>query len=121
MKNLIAIFFILCFTSCYDKYSKADYYSTTELKKGLYVESFTVFGSGASGTDIISDYLTDSLNFRIYVGFYDQGPEYYYYRINGDSILIQKYKSSLQLKQKIIIYKKLYLLSELKQSNSYKE
>lgn len=122
MKILIAIFFLLFFTSCYDKYSKKYYHSTTLLKNGLFVESFTVYGSGASGTDMITDYLTDSLTFRMYAGTYDQGPEYYYYQINGDSILIQKYKSSSESKskQKELIDKQLYFLSKLKQSNSYK-
>lgn len=121
MKILVTIFILLFFSSCYDKYSKKYYHSTTPLKNGLFVESFTVFGSGASGSDMITDYLTDSMSFRIYAGTYDQGPEYYYYQINGDSILIQKFKSSVGSIQKKLLDKQLYFLSKLKYTNSYRK
>lgn len=122
MKYLASIFFFLSLSSCYDKYSKKDYYSTTPLKNGLYVETFTVFGSGASGTDMMSDYLTDSLSFRIYAGTYDQGSEYYYYNMNGDSIIILKYKSDpSETGNRKLIDKQVYFSSKLKRGSSYEK
>ncbi|MBS1524152.1 MAG: hypothetical protein JST19_00800 [Bacteroidetes bacterium] len=38
----------------------------------LYLEYYTVFGQGAWGADLNSEYLTDSLNFRKYLGTYDE-------------------------------------------------
>ena len=42
----------------------------------LYVEHYNVFDQGAFGTGLNSAYLTDSLNFRIFLGVYDDGDEH---------------------------------------------
>jgi len=64
--------------SCQDYYSRKSHKRTTELQKELFVETFTIFGSGAYGTDVVTQYLTDSIEFRKYIGTFDEGNEFYY-------------------------------------------
>ena len=45
-----------------------------------------MFGSCAFGGDLDSDWLTDSLNFRIYIGTYDDARGGISYRCNNDSV-----------------------------------
>lgn len=104
--------------SCSNKYDRQDHRRTTELAHQLYVETYVVFGSGAFGTDIVSQYLTDSTSFREYVGTFDEGPEYYYYRVSGDTIYIEKYNSSEGKNSKKLLEKKLLLISDLKKTNT---
>jgi amino acid transporter len=56
----------------------------------LYLEAYCVHGSGALGSDLCSSYLTDSLNFRKYVGTYDDGEEIISADYKGDSIRVVK-------------------------------
>ncbi|MCW3465856.1 hypothetical protein [Chitinophaga nivalis] len=81
--------------TCRNDRSKAHYALTVKVcDKPLYVEMFTVFGSGAFGSDIMGQYLTDSSHFRMFVGTFDNGDEYYAYRCKGDSVIITKTKES---------------------------
>ena len=78
MKFNIILFFstFLLFGCGYNKRSKKYHTFTNPICDGsLYIEGYTVFGSGALGGNMMSDYLTDSINFRIYVGTYDDAPE----------------------------------------------
>ena len=85
---LFCILFVL--QSCFfDDRSKESHYSTTTVCDKLYVETFTIFG-GAGGGDRVSAYLTDSTNFRIYVGAYVQGYGFYSYKCHGDTVRIFK-------------------------------
>ncbi len=54
----------------------------------LYVESFIITKGGAYGGDRKSQYLTDSVNFRIFIGVYDNSDGGYSYRCKGDSIYV---------------------------------
>jgi hypothetical protein len=99
---VILLIAILCF-SCYDKYSRESHRRSTEFEKGLFVETYTVFGSGAFGTDMVNQYLTDSSTFGKYIGTYDEGTEFFYYRVSGDSIIVDKYKSGQNNGQKKIL------------------
>ncbi len=83
--------FLLCFIACRGDRSKAKYDSTVALcNKKLFVETFTIFGSGAFGGDRVSEYLTDSVNFRIYIGTFDNAHEGYSFEYFGDSIKVSK-------------------------------
>ncbi|MFX1705666.1 hypothetical protein PV783_16990 [Chitinophaga sp. CC14] len=98
MKSLKLVFLFLVFfclsilIACRNDRSKADYEETVRLKlcKDLYVEMYTVFGSGAFGGDIMGEYLTDSTNFRMFVGTFDNAHETFSYKCEGDSVLIYK-------------------------------
>ncbi len=80
--SLILIVFVLlvnfsCFSftdsaknSEYSKYSKENHTRTFILDKSLYIEQYKVLsgGGGATTCDIYSCYITDSVNFRKYIG-----------------------------------------------------
>ena len=65
---------------CFKKY---DY--TLKVCDNLYVEEFIVNPAG-----VAADYLTDSTNFRLYVGNWDTDHENFSYACRGDSIVIEK-------------------------------
>jgi hypothetical protein len=80
--------------SCNNKSEKGDYKRTIPICNDLYIEVYRTFGSGAFGSDLVDDYLTDSTNFRLRIGSYD---EYYgsiYYHCEKESITIEKREKS---------------------------
>src|ERR1700733_1427192 len=59
---------------------------TYEIRHGLFIETFS---AGLIG-NLSAQYLTDSVNFRIYVGTYDDETESLYYTFKGDSVYVEK-------------------------------
>ena len=111
--------FILSVISCRDNRSKKDHTSTTQIcDKYLFVETFEIYGGNAYDGDIVSQFLTDSTNFRIYVGTFDNAHEGYSYQCSGDSIRISKltYDSS---GNKNILNINSYNIAELKKSKRF--
>jgi hypothetical protein len=85
------VFFPLLQFGCRSDKSKANHSSTIEVcDKTLFVEKYTIAGGGAHGGDRISDYLTDSINFRMYIGTFDNAHENFTYECKGDSVYIEK-------------------------------
>jgi hypothetical protein len=110
------LFVLLSFfwSGCSNDKSKKKLSSTVMIcNKILFVESFTIFGSGAYGGDRVSDYLTDSTGFRMYVGTYDNGDEGYSYKCNDDNIIIYKVIGRKENKNKIADTR-VFSLSELR-------
>lgn len=101
-------------SSCRNDRSKTELASIVRIRNSnLYVQTFTIVGNGAFGGDRISDYLTDSVNFRIYIGTYDNGDEGFSYKCTGDSISISKIIGRRENENKIVNSKS-YKLSELR-------
>ena len=75
------VFASLLFSSCIKKYKR----TSNVCKNTLYVE---VFNINPAGVDAV--YLTDSINFRLYVGEFDNEHENFSCYCNGDSIVIKK-------------------------------
>jgi len=95
------------------KNEKGDYKRTVSICNDLHIEVFRTFSSGAFGSDLVDDYLTDSVNFRLRIGSYD---EYYgsiYYQCEMDSITIEKREKSDTISMHTI-EKKIYDLKKLK-------
>ena len=92
MKTLISIQLLLLF-GCVSSANKKEYKNTTKVCDKLYVEAYTVFGSGAFGGDIIAEYLTDSSNFRILIGTFDNYKEAISYKCTNDSVLIERFNT----------------------------
>ena len=88
--------------------------TTPVCDKKLFVETYMIFGGGAGGGDRVSEYLTDSVNFSIYIGTYVQGDYFYSYECNGDSIKVYKVREAGRNTNNIIESTKLYLTSTLK-------
>ena len=94
LKNLRCFVFIITFSflsSCLNDKSKKEHKRTTIIAPRLFVETYTIFGGGAGGGDRVSQYLTDSLNFRIYIGTFIQEDNYNYYECVSDSIRVHKF------------------------------
>ncbi len=85
-------FFLFFLFSCKNDRSKDEHTSTTTVcdNNKIFVETYRIFGSGAYGGDRVSNYLTDSVNFRFYIGAFDNAHENYTYVCKGDSIYIEK-------------------------------
>jgi len=104
--STIMIRFAICliaflFSGCtLDDSDKSGYHETTRVCDGaLLVDSYTIIGGGAYGGDRVSDYLTDSVNFRIYLGTYITGNEAISVECNGDSVHIYRSKMSDETQQ----------------------
>ena len=106
-------------TSCLNKYSKKDHDRTTKLNEQFYIETYTVSAQGAFGTDMVSQYLTDSATFRKYIGTFDDGPEYFHYRFSGDTVYIEKYHSYDGREPEKLLEKKFLIISDLKRKNKF--
>jgi len=85
----LSILLAFTFFGCRDDRSKDDHTATVSLcDNKFYVEKFTISGGGALGGDRQSDYLTDSVNFRRYLGTYDNAHEVISVICKGDSIYV---------------------------------
>lgn len=118
MRNYIFIILFYFLLGCNDDRNKENYISTTKVCPNLFVESYRIFGSGAYGGDRVTDYLTDSFNFRIYIGTYDNGNEAYTYECKNNTIYIYKVSGRRENKNKIVLNKN-YNLLELKKKKSF--
>jgi hypothetical protein len=98
MKKLLTLIIVSLLMGCINFRSKKDHSFTVNLHKyrpmecmcNLYIEGYLVFGMGALGSDLYSVYLTDSSQFRIYIGNYDENDEKLVYICKGDSVYVEK-------------------------------
>lgn len=93
--------FLLMQYSCHYG-GKGKHVYTTKVCSGLYVEGYSTFNGGALGSDETADYLTDSINFRVYIGSFDNSS-------TRNSIVCEK-------KDTVVIYK----LSRLERDSTFK-
>ena len=121
MKSLFFIwttFFLM--EGCTNDRSKDGYHSTLALCGGqYYVETFTISGGGAFGGDRVSSYLTDSINFRKYLGTYDNANEGIATVCKGDSIYIYRTKQAGPHRKPDIVRRWVYTAKELKDSKVF--
>ena len=90
-----SLFFITLFVlGCANHKDKGDYKQTIKTCNHTYVEIYRTFGSGAFGSDLVDEYLTDTLNFRVYVGNSDEYYGGFYYHCSNDSLTIEKLHTS---------------------------
>ena len=101
-------------TNCKSSYNDGKYWQTVKLDNGLYIEVFKTFSQGGLGSDLIDDYLTDSLNFRVRLGTSDEYYEQVYCRpTSGDSIQIRRSRRGNDGKLKVVKMED-YSLKELR-------
>ena len=103
---------ILSIPGCRGDRSKKELLWTNTICDKLHTETYLIIGGGAGGGDRVSQYLTDSSSFRIYIGTFVQGYGFYSYKCSGDSITV--YKSLTENGKSIVENQKIYLLSDLK-------
>jgi hypothetical protein len=99
--------------------SRGDYRYTINRQHNLYVE---VYNSGIIG-NLTSEYLTDSVNFRVYLGTFDDENGYIYCKQNGDKIYIEKREhgsgASPQWDTLKVVKRKTFSLKELKKRHDF--
>ena len=118
--SLVFAFLLFIFISCRDERSKKEFVLTTKICDSFYIEKYNIFRQGAFGGDIRSHYLTDSVNFRVYIGSYDNGYQHYYYKCTDDSIYVyflERINNEIgNVKRKL---HKAYNIKELKKSKKF--
>ena len=90
MKAILIFLFVSQVFGCINEKSKKNFFGKNPVCNGLYREKFSVFSGGAWSAELYSDYLTDSVNFRIYIGTHDER-EGISYECNGDAIIATKF------------------------------
>src|SRR5688572_2842400 len=92
-KNGFLFFFLfLFFFGCRIDRSKDKFETIIPIcNQHLFVEKYIVSGGGAYGGDMISAYLTDSTNFRVYLRTYDNAHEGIAFECYGsDSVSVSR-------------------------------
>ena len=90
MKKIFYLILVISCISCQDERSKKQHYKTIEICNKIYIETYVVFSSGAYGSDVHADYITDSLHFRLFIGTEDTGNEILFTQCKGDSLIVKK-------------------------------
>ncbi|GAB2842167.1 hypothetical protein GCM10027043_51760 [Ferruginibacter profundus] len=95
--------------------SRKNHKWTTKICDNLYSETFCSFGQGAWGGDRDAKWLTDSTNFRIFLGAFDEVDGGIFVECKGDSIFITQRPDDLDVNHDIKYpVTKAYHLKELK-------
>ncbi|OQP38771.1 hypothetical protein A4H97_18815 [Niastella yeongjuensis] len=86
---VIILFGVILIISCIDKKSKKELFVKRSVCNNIWREKYLVSSGGAHSAELYSDYITDSVNFRVYIGSHD---EYggFDYNCNGDSLFVRK-------------------------------
>jgi hypothetical protein len=77
-----------------------------------------VFSGGAWSAEEYEDYLTDSTNFRLYIGSHSEYGSFDY-DCAGDTIIVRKYSHSENGKR--LAEEKSFSISKLKQEHKFKD
>lgn len=103
--------------SCDSKYSKNNHINTLQLENHLYYEIYKITSGGALASNTYSYYLTDSLNFREYVGtiYYDD-EQLRCKSLDNTHVLVYKVKRK---NLNDTLEKKVYIISELQKKGNF--
>ena len=86
MKRFLILIFGIAVSLCFNCCRRSKYRNTDKLQNGIFIEKFS---TGIIG-NLTAEYLTDSTNFRIYVGVFDDESEHFYFKVVEDSIFYTK-------------------------------
>lgn len=99
--------------------NKKNLISTFKKGNNLYIEDYR---TGLIG-NLTAQYLTDSVNFRVYLGTYDDENGYIYCKIHGDNIYVEKREhgkgSSPQWDTLKVVVRTMYSLKELRKQHKF--
>lgn len=113
IKTAIMISLILLVTAgCLDKKNKQKLFSKKLICNKLWREMYRVYSGGAYSAEVYSDYLTDSTNFRLYVGTNDEYSSFDY-QCRGDSVIVRKFSHN-ENQTKTIVKVSTFSLSKLR-------
>lgn len=110
------IVFSFLIHSCDSKYSKKNHLNTIKINDHLYYEIYKITSGGTLASDTYSDYLTDSVNFRKYVGtvYYDDEQNRWKI-IDSNTVLVYR----LNIRNNDTLEKKIYIISDLKKEGKF--
>jgi hypothetical protein len=118
--RLVVVCMLVSCLGCRNDMSKSGYHSTLPIcDRRFFVETFTIMGGGAFGGDRESVYLTDSLNFRKYLGTYVNTEEYISIVCRGDSIYIYRTRENKHTHKNDIENTRIYSVQDLRKSNAF--
>jgi hypothetical protein len=128
MKKYSLTLIVIAIMGCVNYMNKQHHITTVNLrnykpngcKLNLYREDYCVYGMGALGSDLNSVYLTDSANFRVYIGTYDNEDEHIIPKCKGDSILVKKTANTSSMPDwnfEKVLETKTYSFKKLKQDH----
>jgi len=102
---------------CVDKKNKQKLFAKKSICNQLWREKFRVFSGGAYSAELYSDYVTDSTNFRIYIGSHDENSSFDY-QCNGDSVIVRKFAHN-ENQAKTILRVSTFSLSKLRNDHKF--
>lgn len=119
MKRYLLLASIMLLISYIKIRNKDNYRYTFNTEHNLYIE---VYSTGLIG-NLKSEYLTDSTNFRVYLGTFDDERGYIHCAVNGDKILVEKREHGMetgpQWDKLKVVERKIYSLAELKMRRNF--
>lgn len=120
MKEVLFILVFFIVTGCSNKYSKNDHFSTFVIENGLYREMFCITNGGVFANDTYSYYITDSVNFRKYIGtvYYDD-ERIHCEKISVDTILVYTERSKSPVNEADTFDISYYSISQLKKEGEF--
>jgi hypothetical protein len=115
---IMIAFHFLFFLGCSNKKSKKKFFVSNIVCNNLTREKYVVGAWGALSAETYSDYLTDSINFRVYIGSHGDD-ENFEYDCANDSIYVIRLSVRGVEKAKVVDTLKVYSLSELKRKKIF--
>ena len=115
MKKIIIVSIAFMITSCTSQYSKKDHVNTIKIVDGLYLEIFKTSGGGVFASDTYSNYLTDSLHFRKFIGVEHDNDQIRFSILNNKKICIYR----VERQNNDTLETKVYNVSELKEECTF--
>ncbi|GAA3940109.1 hypothetical protein GO495_10100 [Chitinophaga oryziterrae] len=109
---------VLLLTACINKRDKSDFRSSFKSCNNLTTELYRVYGGGALGGDLLTAYLTDSTNFRMYLGLFDDAKGGYFCECRGDTIVVEEIMTTDNGYRKIVGTRR-FSLKELKKQGKF--
>jgi hypothetical protein len=82
---------LILYIGCIDKKRKQKLFVTKSVCNKIWTKKYNVFSGGAYSAELYSDYITDSVNFRVYIGSHDEYSGFQY-KCNGDTLLVKRFK-----------------------------
>jgi hypothetical protein len=113
----IILLFLILNSGCIDKKSKKKLFGRNSVCHNVWREKYTVFSGGAYSAELYSDYITDSVNFRVYIGSHDEYSGFEY-TCNGDTLFVRKFKIN-EDRNKSIVENSIFRLSVLRKEHRF--
>lgn len=113
IKTILLIALVLIITSCSNQRSKNHFFAKGKVCNNLTKEVYIVGSWGALSADTYADYLTDSINFRVFVGTHGDDEDFGY-TCKRDTVFVIRYSVADFDNTKIIDTEKVYFLNDLK-------